>query len=116
MKIAILCAALLILSACTVHQSLCVQEKLHDEQLKKIDDHNAYQQGVVLATIQQNVSKDAVTAFLDHNNLTVKYDYDSLGVLAINVPPGTELEWICNLEHTEMISHGELDVILTTQQ
>lgn len=107
--------ALLLLSSCTVQKSECVSQKLQDETLKNIVENNGFNPGTILITLQDGAGKENLTALIAPYNLTVKHDYPSLNIMALNVPPGEELDWICKLESSEMVKRGELDVLLKTQ-
>jgi len=106
---------LLLLSSCAIRESPCVQEKLRDAQLRSIVENNGYGKGTILITLEDNVPKENVTALLSSHNLTIRYDYESLKMMAVNVPKGEELEWICTLESSELVKNGELDILLKTQ-
>ncbi|MFC1768480.1 hypothetical protein ACFLZX_01825 [Nanoarchaeota archaeon] len=112
MKWILFVVLMLFIVGCSEQQSVCVQEKLSDQPLKKLMERGEYNPGTILLTLEHNVSKDNVKGYAISRGLVVEHDYNTLNILAIGVPEGEELDWICKFEVMDEVKNGELDLLL----
>lgn len=101
---------LLIFVSCTPQLSQCAKEKMDSS--RQLIDGNAYQKGIIIISLKDNATKEQVGDLLSENNFSLNREYPSLGIMAVNVPPGSEFESICTLEESEFVERGELDILL----